>query len=519
MKLDGVYADTLVQKIMDYSKSADIEITTTKAVDLAMKYIAVVIDEIARNYHKRTDSDRKLDLHNVSLNALRNKCGRYGPRNKEKYWWPILHKISPLINIVEKGNNLSMALTKVQAMFENDWEEAAVWTIKEEYTANPDQYDMAIIDLESLGNWMLQAPRFYKSKIVLERVLKQAERVFAIAEQFKIDDQFGQLPMLRRPAPSGRLYYGGINLQNCASAVRHAALGQHYSYDLKRSVFSWQVSMLRMIIGENEWGHPEGTLHTREFIKDRNAVMERLAVCFKDTYLTPEQINTTIKGAITAIGFGGRRSGGFVNKSNEFVPKGLATVIKDKDARTKFMNHPWVKGFVAEQDAIIKIITEFQIAHDPTWLEDERTQHNGRYNAKVFISNLYQGAEARVMKDLMKRYADKEVLLWVHDGFCTRHPINTPDAVSIMQYEHNMRDWDLDVTQHKAWQDPDRVKVTPEQQRALNEQQDRLERAERHKAELAMWAERGMNVSGMHNQPLPTFNNTQDKPEGYYDGN
>lgn len=503
MKLDKVYQASLEQKIQAYMLDKE-HLGRIDPGYIAERYMLMVVVELSRNYHKRTPSDHKLDLHNASLTALRRACGRFGPRGQQRYWWPILHKLSPLINVIEKGNNLTMELSKVQAMFEHDWESTAVWTVKKDYLAAPEAYDLVPIDLDSLGNWMLQAPQYYKSKAELARVTKQAENIFAVAEQMAEDGQGARLPMLRRPAASGRMYYGGINLQNCASAVRHAALGRHFSYDLQRSVFSWQISLLRLIEPEmNSFGHPPGTLNTREFITNRTGVIEQLMQVFKDSYYTESQIKGMIKGAITAIGFGGRRTGGFVNKSNEFVPKGLATIIRHKESRAAFMNHPWIQAFVKEQDAIIEKITKAFLEQDPKWREDPRAQRNGKYSAKVFISHLYQATEARVMQSIMQHYADKQVLLWVHDGFCTRHRVPVADAHAIMRLDHHMADWVLEETFHKGWQDPDLPKVSAEQQQVLNEEQDRQERAQRHQAEIEMWASRGHDVSMIRHQPIP----------------
>lgn len=520
MKLDEIYQASLEQKIQAYMLSNLEYVGKHNSAEIAKRYVDTVVHELSRNYYKRTASDLKLDLHNASLSALRRACGRFGSRGREKYWWPILHKLSPLLNVVEKGNNLTLELTKVQAMFEYDWEESAVWTIKEEYLACPEAYDVVPIDLENLGNWMLQAPQYYKSKAELARITKQAENIFAVAEQMAQDGNGARLPMLRRPAPSGRMYYGGINLQNCASAVRHAALGKHFSYDLKRSVFSWQISMLRLITPEtNSFGHPHNTLHTREFITNRDGVMEQLMNCFKDSYYTESQVKGIIKGAVTAIGFGGRRSGGFVNRSNEFVPKGLATVIKHKESREAFMRHPWVVAFVKEQDVIIETITQAFLDSDQEWRNDPRAQTpKGRYSAKVFVSHLYQATEARVMQSIMKHYSDKGILLWVHDGFCTRHRVPVGDASAIMRLDHKMDDWVLEETFHKGWTDPNAVKLTPDEQRIVNEQEEATERAQRHQAEIAMWASRGHDMSSTYNQALPQFNFKKPNQEGYYSG-
>lgn len=518
MKLDDFFVSNLTQKIEGYMLTQLETITKAKAQEVAQKYVAAVVAEVSRNYFKRNKEDIILNIHYASLNKLRNGCGRYGPRKQERYWWPVLNKLSPVLNIIEKGNNLSGQLSRVQTLFEYDWDEAAINTIHEAYENNKDEYDVVDIDMSSLDNFLRQAPSFYKSKQELARVVDAGTKILKVAAQRGYDDVDGQtrglLPMLKRPAASGRMYYGGINLQNCPSAVRHAALGPHFSYDLKRSVFAWQLSMLRLILGEDHNGHPPGTLHTREYVFHRDMITEQLMPTLKDSLYNPKSYPRIIKEAITAIGFGARRSGGYFSPlTGDFVPKGLRGVINNADSLKQFKEHPWVKGFIKEQDAIVDIITDFQIRHDPKWKTDPRTHDNkGKYSKKVFISFLYQHSEAQVMRQLIETFADKDVLLWVHDGFCTRHEINMEKAHVIMTVDAGMYYWQLDPTFHKGWSDPNILKLTPEQQRALNEQQDREERAQRHRAEIEMWASRGHDVSSMRNQPLPVFqfkNNTQ----------
>ena len=522
LDLDRVYADTLVLKIMARMRSEDWPAFSLDAVvSQAMRYIQVVTDEIARNWHSRSSHDEKLGLYLVSLTRLRRGCGRWGPRGQQHYWWPVLHEISPLINLVEKGNNLRQELSRVQVMFDCDWAQAASAVVVQDYHSQPNLYDLVPVDLESLGNWMLQAPGFYKNTTQRARVLAQADRIFAVAEQMAKDGGGARLPMLRRPAASGRMYYGGINLQNCSPAVRHAALGAHFSYDLRRSVFSWQISVLRLILPSlNEWGHPPGTLHTREFMADRDRVTERLQPCFRHSLYTPDQIRRIIKQAITAIGFGARRTGGYVNEqTNEFVPKGIAAIIKHNPSRAEFMRNPWVLEFIKEQDQIMDWITQWALEEDPSWREDSRTWDNkNKFSKKVFVSHLYQSAEARVMQDLMATYANTQVLLWVHDGFCTRHRLPLADACARMQYQHHMKDWILEETRHPGWQDPAAPGLSPEQQQRANEAQDTQEREQRHSTEIEMWRARGHAVSEVVNQPLPQIPLKKHQAGHYSDG-
>jgi hypothetical protein len=182
------------------------------------------------------------------------------------------------------------------------------------------------------------------------------------------------------------------------------------------------------------------------------------------------------------------------------------------------MNHPWVVAFVQEQDYIIDTITNEFLAQDPGWKDDKKAQRNGRYSSKVFISHLYQATEARVMKAIMNHFADCQVLLWVHDGFCTRHRVSVGDAHTIMRLDYHMPDWELEETPHKGWADPALPKFTAEQQRIINEQQEREERAQRHSAELDMWAARGHDVTGLRNQPRPEFQFKRNTEGHYADG-
>jgi len=441
---------------------------------IADRYRRAVIKEIAANYKLRDPMDVKLDLYPVSTEKLNVACGRFGSRGKEQYWWPILHKQFPLIEIRVKGSkNKALgklgSLTKVKVLFEMDWEEMWIEAIQSQVEAIADAYDWTPIDLDSIGAFILQCR--------VKNIQKSAMNIMAVAEKFRIDDKWAKLPQLRKPADSGRVYYGGINLQNCPAVVRHAALGTHHSYDLRSSVYAWQIYMLRMIQDLGKYDTPSGTICTRELINDKHTVRNRLVETLVDTAGSDEHKLNIIKQALTAIGFGARKSNAYY-ENDVLQTKGLAGVIYDKGSREAFCNHPWVVEFIAEQDAIGKQICDAVLEIEPNYRIDPVVSNNGKLSRKRLLAFLYQQAEARMIKHVMEYVKDAEILLWVHDGFCTRRAINLPNINSILSMDYG-DGIQLVHTAHNAWTEA--VPVVDET----------AERARRHREEMAWHLSRG----------------------------
>ncbi len=434
---------------------------------IADRYRRAVVKEIAVNYKLRDPMDAKLNLYPVSTERLYVACGRFGARGKEQYWWPILHRQFPLLQVQVKGSkNKSLSkqgvLTKVKVLFEMNWEAEYIETIQEQVSAMPDAYDWAPVDLNSIGAFIVEAR--------VKSLQTSAMNIMAVAEQFKISEHQGRLPMLRRPADSGRVYYGGINLQNCPATVRHAALGTHHSYDLRSSVYAWQIYMLRMIQDIGKYDTPAGTRCTRELVSDKYTVRNRLVETLVDTSGSVEHKLSIIKQALTAIGFGARKSNAYY-ENDVLQTKGLAGVIYDKGSREAFCNHPWVQEFIAEQDAIGKQICDAVLELEPAYRTDPVVANNGKLSRKRLLAFLYQQAESKMIRHIMTHVKDAEILLWVHDGFCTRRAINLQDAnaILLMDYGDGIQ---LVHTSHDQW--TERLPVVNEA----------AERAQRIRAEI-----------------------------------
>ena len=470
---------------------------------IAQRYQRAVIDELVKNYLYRDVSDKKLNLYLLSTKRLQVACGRYGPRGKERYWWPVLHKQFPLITVVTKGSHNKVlnklgTLTRVKVNFEMNWEAEYIETIRKTALADESAYDWAPVDLESIGAFILKAYN--------KEHRESAMNIMAIAEQFKSDDKFGLLPMLKRPAESKRMYYGGINLQNCPAVVRHAALGQHHSYDLRSSVYAWQMYMLRAIHQIGKYDKPAGTICTRELINDKNTVRNRLVETLKEMSGSDKFKIDIIKQALTAIGFGARSSNAYYNESGELVTQGIAGIIRNEIARKAFLKHPWVVEFLAEQDAIGKQICDATLAICPEYRTDPVVANNGKLSRKRLLAFLYQQSESRMMRHIISLCEKHAVLLWVHDGFCTRSPINLADinAILSMDYGDGIQ---LIHTAHGEWHE-----------HKLEPVDENSERAQRHKAELDMWASKGYDVSNIHHANVVQFRPQRQQAGHYNDG-
>lgn len=414
---------------------------------IADRYRQAVIAEITSNYKLRDPMDVKLDLYPISTERLYVACGRFGSAGKQHYWWPVLHKAFPMVEIKVKGSknkNLSKlgSLTKVKVLFEMDWKSEHIETIRTQVlAAEPTAYDWATIDLDSIGAFIMQAR--------VKNLRTSAENIMAVAEQFKTDNHTGRLPMLRRPAASGRVYYGGINLQNCPGVVRHAALGNHHSYDLRSSVYAWQIYMLRIIQDLDKYDIPTGTRCTRELITDKHTVRSRLIDTLVNTSGSNEHKLNIIKQALTAIGFGARKSNAYY-ENDVLQTKGLAGVIYDKGSRETFCKDSWVKEFIAEQDAIGKQICDAVLEIMPDYRTDPVVSNNGKLSRKRLLAFLYQQAESKMIKNVMNHCTEAEILLWVHDGFCTRRAINLPNINSILSMDYG-DGIQLVHTPHNKW--------------------------------------------------------------------
>lgn len=490
--------------VLDYQVRGLVSKRTDPA-QVAETYVKSVVDNIIKYLPHRTEEDRKLNTYRVSLKRISTRVGRFGSRGQEQYWFPILHKHFPIFRVVRAGAlirdlNTHGSLTQVKVLYMIEWTSIGAHTQAEDAKNNPKEYDWVIIDTNSLGEFICQT--------YTKRYQEQGQNILEVAEYFPIDDRYTRLPQRRSPAPSGRMYYTGINLQHCPSILRRAALGEHHGYDLRSSVYAWQIEMLRLDEDLDPYDKPANSSYTRELLTDKVAVRARLARLLVDT--APELRLPAVKAALTAIGFGARASNTYYNEQGQLVKQGLANSIRMTEDLKRFRADSWVQAFLEEQDNIGRRIVQHYKKMNPKLMTKSELMTGNKLSHKKFLAFVYQRFESSVIQAVMAHsdVANKEVLLWVHDGFYTRKAINLA----------NINGWIMD-----CFGDGIRLEHSTDNawtKKAPSEQDIAIERNQRHRAEGQWHRNQGRDSTTEYTecQPIPKWRPADEVPIGTYLG-
>jgi len=180
---------------------------------------------------------------------------------------------------------------------------------------------------------------------------------------------------------------------------------------------------------------------------------------FGDSSHIAEEVQLDIvKQALTALSFGARMyRHGWIDFSGKACNPALVSIIKNLDARNRFIDCTVMKEFVAEQDQLDKFIYNYHCGPSSPLLNDPELQTtSGRVSKSKVMSYLYQHAETAAM-DAMRaelKHLGREVLASVHDAIFIRHRLNAYDKENIevkMQQKTGISTWKLDVEELKAY--------------------------------------------------------------------
>jgi hypothetical protein len=171
----------------------------------------------------------------------------------------------------------------------------------------------------------------------------------------------------------------------------------------------------------------------------------------------PEPVKL-IKQAMTSIGFGARISGGSWLIDKEWQTPALDDILMNREDRERFMNDPWVKSFVAEQQKMTKDITKHFI-NIPGFTEKVINVPN-MFNIKnntirqsQVMSYLFQHAEKMII-DLITQ--EVEVIAHIHDSFITKLPLTNNQMQHIKMTLVNLDPlMTIDHEVHSAWTSTD----------------------------------------------------------------
>lgn len=295
------------------------------------------------------------------------------------------------------------------------------------------------IDIDSLTNFInstkQEIQKSEKNSVhqaALYKNLRQAKYVKVISEYFYPVYNKHVLPQIPQRSDYGRMYYKGINIQNMDKIVRKACLGSHYTYDLNAAVYAIKLMICKQILREHDIDDTEHFTYTKQYLEFKDTLRKQLS---KHITAYSDGLKL-IKQAITAIGFGARIGGGSWLVDGEWHHSSIEDIIMNKTDRENFMNDPFIKKFVKEQQAMTKIISDYftqqpefmeKIAHIPNMF------NHGKVRRSQVVSYVFQHTEYDIMNIITENLP---VICRIHDSFITKEKL-TNDQILEVKYQLN----------------------------------------------------------------------------------
>lgn len=235
----------------------------------------------------------------------------------------------------------------------------------------------------------------------IERRLNAAAQLLRLAQT----DVAGQGYVLQRYAEckTGRLYVHGLSLQTVPRLVRKAALHGLHDYDIENCHFAIFEQMA------SRYGYAADAI--RSYLGNKKAI--RLGIANR-TGITIEQA----KACLLAIMFGARTTTWSANAIPEEIGVFKAKILL-KDPEFAAIANDIKRG----RRAILKHWPRRRTA----LLNDLGKPISTANKDEVILAHLIQGIEAKALRSVVKLFGG-EIVLLMHDGFVTRHPINIATA-------------------------------------------------------------------------------------------
>lgn len=391
-------------------------------------------------FKQRNPYEIKMGLYNLSLDQIRKEMGRYSLGNRKQLWWREWFDKQSfcLYTVMSLGSSIEEKNTMVKLNFDlASAAEVAHWTpelIEANFpVADVDGYWYTSIDAGSLtayiksteaalqvGNYDTKSEQFtplnrYQTATYREN-LKIAQAIMVLSAE-------GQLRQAVKQSQFGRLYFKGINLQNCHTTVRHAALGDCHSYDLVAASQAWRMLECQKI-------QPGSYSYTTELLTDRNVFRRRVA------NIMGTQNMDLAKQVLTAIGFGANITDSPWPSGDSYRLPALREILSDEQL-TRLTRNTWFMDFVAEQNTMNDIIFKHfkQVFPKTDYPECIKNAANSLVKNKT-LAWLYQNAESDILADLVAyiktRCAEDNILLVVHDAVYLRQSIDVSNLQGIL---------------------------------------------------------------------------------------
>ncbi|WIA56027.1 hypothetical protein N6H05_23915 [Sphingobium sp. WTD-1] len=454
------------------------DLTAQNANKYFRKYLDVVTASLWKSLPYLTDGA----FTHISTSGMYDACGHFQHKNERISVWNAFREVYQLFFVITKGSNLTIAdnpfekNSKVQIVNErlinmllNERAPKNVFIeLYDDDDASDPKYERLEIDMENLKNYIenteFEISRTTGEQTALQAKLKQslyqAQLIYKVGEHTEAVHNYAFLPMEPSPSPFGRIYYKGLNIQNVTKQVRSAVIGEHYQYDMNAAVYAVKLALLNSIYGgeNNLVGSRVGT-YTREYLTDKQAIRKRLAEhCFDGFGVTRDHAIDRIKQALTAIGFGAKTNAGIWFDGTTQKGTALTDILKSPVVREKFLNDPWVEGFLSEQSSIeaeildlVKAGSDFESVAQ---VVREQNGSNGKVSNVLLLAYTYQQNETYLMDVAIEILAANNIRVKarIHDAFITaaKVPARVMDEI-IMEWSRLSSHITLDCEHIGAW--------------------------------------------------------------------
>ena len=313
--------------------------------------------------------------------------------------------------------------------------------------------EINVNSLEAYLDWKENRARVYPGQEERhDRCVDEAKLVLKIAQATG-----GYLPQQKKPSEHGRIYYRGTSSQSVTKDVREAMFGGRWEYDLYAATFVWRFGYLQRIREQLDPGF--NPVHTKLFLTSRQVVFEEVQKAVWPGVAQEPFYTGLIKRAFAAVGFGARTHLGqtyLVNGSLKF--NSIAEIIKNKDARKRFLEHEFVQGFIQEQKQFSEYILrlEADALKEPT--ERGLFCKNVRDSKASMFSYLFQHFEKALIdavQEMIQQHSPyNTVIARVHDAIVLEHRLGAETLQEInaaLQTELGNEFWQLKGHQYNEY--------------------------------------------------------------------
>lgn len=466
------------------------DMTHQKALKHFNKYIDVMMAALVTKLPFLAEDD----VTYVSTHDIQVALGTFNYKNVRMSLWNEFKDIYPLFKVLVPGSNLSAAAnpyernTKVQILNKRliamILTERSPRVVFEELFDGVDlsDADPIAIDMENLNNYigntqheLTKSPN-QALRAKLEKSLYQAQLIYKVGEYTEAEAGMAYLPMVQSPSAFGRTYYKGLNIQNVTKQVRSAMIGAHYQYDMNAAIYAVKLALYNKLNGgENNLVDTELGTYTRDYLRDKNVIRNRLARDhFNELNLPWESKVKMVKNALTAIGFGARTTGGYWYDENGIKGPALDQIMSNKESRQRFMADPWVVNFIAEQLIIEEaLIGDLKASGEYDRISKEikaANKSNGSVTKSHVLAFIFQHWETQVMDEAVAIIEAHgfTVLARIHDALLVKVklPVRVMDEVLVHWGKKYSSYMTLDADEVGEWR-PVEVKKALEAHDAL----------------------------------------------------